>query len=103
MAEATRMRLVVTYLDGREPVEVTAGQAEMSKWERESFGCAATMADEEAPVTFVRYLAWAALKRQGLKVGWAAWDDQVDEVNPADDGKGEAEVVPTRPGPRPGR
>lgn len=98
-----QMTLVVTYVDAtRPPDTVVAGQREMGAFERDpAIGCSSAKAHELRPVTFLRWLAWAALKRRGLKQGFAAWDELVDEVVPPDDEP--AEVDPTTPDQRTGR
>jgi anti-sigma factor RsiW len=90
-----RMELTVTYLDGRPPQTVTAGQREMAAWEREPFGCGTGVAETQKPMLFARYLAWRALAFGGLRTGFAAWDETVDMVDMVDDEATADEADPT--------
>lgn len=93
--------LTVTY-DGGQTEEVNAGQREMAEFETQPFGCSSLEALSSRPVVFLRFLAWAALKRQNRlpKNGmpYAAWTDTVETVAFSPDKEDEEASVPTRPG-----
>jgi len=78
--------LTVTYQDGTD--EVTAGQREMAEFETQPFGCSSFDALTSRPVVYLRFLAWAALKRQDKlpKKGmpYIAWSETVERVAFAD-------------------
>lgn len=77
--------LNVTYDDGSHTT-VTAGQREMAAWEAEPFGCSSAAAMDTKPMMFLRYLAWAALRRTTAGVApYAKWQAGVDEVEAPDD------------------
>ncbi|HVQ96135.1 MAG TPA: hypothetical protein VMU51_34260 [Mycobacteriales bacterium] len=96
-----RFDLVVDYEDG-DPVEVTAGQREMAQWEAEAFGCSASLAMDQKAMTFMRYLAWAALRRRHYPEKFPTfgkWSETVLTVAPKDDEEDEQAPDPTRPDP----
>jgi hypothetical protein len=99
---AAVMRLTV-HPDEGEPFEVTAGQREMAQWEAQPFGCNAFDALGVKGVTFLRFLAWAAIRRAGQKApafdAWSATIDRVDFAEDDDQGKAPG---PTRRGRRAG-
>jgi hypothetical protein len=85
-----KIQLTVTYENG-DTTEVSAGQRDIARWEGEKFGGESAM--NEKPVTFARYIAWAALKRSGeITLSWPGWDATVDEVDLIED---EADSDPT--------
>lgn len=96
-----KVGLSVTYEDGT-TVEVSAGQREMADWEGQPFGCATTDAMDRKPMMFLRYLAWAALKRRGEKRSYAVWSDAVETVADAEPDEA-PNTDPTRKGRRAGR
>jgi hypothetical protein len=83
-----RFKMSVLYDDGTSAV-VGAGQREMAAWEAEPFGCASFAAMDVKPVTFLRYLAWASLRRAaagfcdggGKFPTFEKWSATVDEVS----------------------
>lgn len=102
---SVRFKLTVQYDDGTS-ADVVAGQRECAEWERQPFGCATLDAAEKTPVLFVRYLAFAALKRlrqlppnaDGRAPTWDQWDAVVDAVEDAGDDDGDESAGPTKPG-----
>jgi hypothetical protein len=94
-----QFRLIATFED-ESTLEITAGQREMSAWEREPFGGSSANALDDKPVTFLRYLAWDALRRAKLTQKsfsvWSDWCTDVDDIS-----EGEEEVVPTDAGRTP--
>lgn len=92
--------LTVTYDNGKAE-DVTAGQRELAEFELQPFGCSSLEALHTRPVVFVRYLAWAALKRQDRlpKKGmpYSAWGELVETVAFADTESAET-PDPTKPG-----
>lgn len=94
---STSFALTVTYDDGTAD-KVTAGQREMARWEAEPFGCASLTAMDAKPITFMRYLAWAALSRKpgATLPAFAKWSEGVDEVSDAE--ADAAATDPTSPG-----
>jgi hypothetical protein len=97
------MRLTVHPDDG-EPFEVTAGQRDMALWEAQPFGCNAFDALGTRGVTFLRFLAWAAIRRGGQKTPtFDAWSATIDRVDFADDDDDQGKALgPTRRGRRAG-
>jgi hypothetical protein len=103
---SAQFELTVHYDDGA-TVDVKAGQRECAAWEREPFGCATMQAVDRTPVLFVRYLAFAALKRlrqlppnaDGRAPTFEQWDAGVDDVEDAgaDDEDDDDEAGPTTP------
>jgi hypothetical protein len=88
-----KVELLVRYDDG-ETDKAYPGQREYASWEGEPFGCATTQAQDKAPVVFVRYIAWAYLKRTtGLNVPFQKWSNTVDEI---EDLARDEEVDPTK-------
>lgn len=79
--------LTVTY-DGGTTDGVTAGQREMAEFETQPFGCSSLEALQSRPVVYLRFIAWAALKRQDRlpKKGmpYTAWSETVEQVSFAD-------------------
>lgn len=75
--------LTVTYDEG-EPVHVGAGQREMAEFEAQSFGCSSLTALDVKPVTYLRFLAYAALRRSGglprKGLPFDAWSEGVESV-----------------------
>ena len=68
----------VTMRDGTK-YEVVVDQGDISSWEKQKFGCSFAIVRETALVTFTRFIAWNALRRQGLieqNFGWATFDDK---------------------------
>jgi len=90
--------LTVTY-DNDATEEVTAGQREMAEFETQPFGCSSLEALSTRPVVYLRFIAWAALKRQDRlpKKGmpYTAWSETVDQVTFADREE-PTETVPTK-------
>jgi hypothetical protein len=100
-----RFDLTVTYDDGTE-AKVTAGQREMAAFEAEPFGCGSIQALDAKPMTFMRYLAWSALRRNHYGQGMAGsekfpafekWSKDVEEVSDGEEAP--AEPDPTRRDP----
>jgi hypothetical protein len=91
MGERLRMRLAVHYQDDRVTDTVDVGQRELAEWERQPFGCASTVMHERAPMLCLRFCAWSGMRRRGLKQGFEAWNDLVDEVETLDDDAGGAD------------
>lgn len=93
--------LTVTYDNGNAE-EVTIGQREMAEFELQSFGCSSLDALSTRPVVYLRFCAWAALKRQDRLpkkgIPYAAWSETVDAVAFAKVEEEPSEVVPTNPG-----
>ena len=112
MSRGGHTDLLVVYEDGTE-VKVTAQQRDLSRWEREPFGCGSVAARERSPVLFFRYLAWSALWRtrglprtdDGRTLTWEQWDETVDYVEPINppeqDEEEEDELGPTVTAPSP--
>ena len=92
--------LTVTYEDGKTE-DVTAGQRDLAEFELQPFGCSSFDAFATRPVVYVRYIAYAALKRQGRlsKRGmpYDAWGELVETVAFADTESAET-PDPTKPG-----
>lgn len=94
--------LTVTY-DEYGPETVTVGQRELAEFELQPFGCNSLEALQSRPVVFLRFVAWAGLRRQERlpKKGmpYPAWSETVDRVafTETDDDAGEA-VGPTKQG-----
>jgi hypothetical protein len=103
---ATKFEFLVTMGNGQTK-EVTAGQRELADWEREPFGCAGTHGYAKSPITFVRYLAYAALRRQrrlqmdqnGQPPSFEAWSEMVEDVEDKPDPEPETSdgLDPTAP------
>lgn len=75
-----KLDLTVTYDDGT-TVAVHPGQREMAEWETQPFGCSSLDAFNLKPVSYFRFIAWAALKRSdGLKTPYPKWSEGVDSV-----------------------
>jgi hypothetical protein len=99
---SARFELVVRYDDGTD-AEVVAGQRECAAWERAPFGCSTMAAMDKAPVLFVRYLAFAALKRlrrlppndDNRQPTFDQWDATVSDVE--DVGADDDDADPTTP------
>jgi hypothetical protein len=71
--------------------EVTADQRDVARWEIQPFGGPLARMSEKL-MTFGRFVAWSASKRQGLTdLSWEAFDNAAIEVTeqvrqaPADD------------------
>ena len=93
-----RFELTVTYDDGTVQ-KVVAGQREMAAFEAEPFGCSSAAAMDLRPMTFLRYIAWAALRRTTAGVpAYPKWSAGVDEVAAPDVDEVPA-PDPTNPGP----
>lgn len=91
-----KLEMRVVYEDGTEET-VTAGQRDVARWEAEKFG--GQRASEEKPLTYMRYISWAASQRTGgRRETWPAWDQRVDYVEPMEDPE---ESDPTSPGQPP--
>lgn len=92
--------LTVTYDNGKAE-DVTAGQREMAEFELQPFGCSSLEALHTRPVVYLRFIAWAALKRQDRlpKKGmpYSAWGELVESVRFVDADSAEA-PDPTQPG-----
>lgn len=75
--------LTVTY-DKGEPEGVTVGQRELAEFELQPFGCNSLEALHSRPVVFLRFVAWAALRRQERLpkkgIPYSAWSELVDSV-----------------------
>lgn len=74
--------LEVTYDDGRTE-QVSAGQREMAEWEARPDGCSAFEALQKSPIRYMRFMAFAALRRSGeVKKGtdYGLWSDAVELV-----------------------
>lgn len=91
-------------LEDEEPQVVTVDQRDIAAWERQPFGCSFSVARERALVNFLRFLAWNAMRRQGLidkSMGWASFDDKCieasDNVQPEDEAGDLPD--PTKPDP----
>jgi hypothetical protein len=80
---------------------VTIDQRDIAAWERQPFGCSFAHANDRALVGFSRFVAWSALRRQGMidkKMGWATFDDICLEVTDVQTPKEAAEMPdPTEP------
>lgn len=93
------LKLKVTY-DGGRTEPVGAGQREMAEWEQQAFGCSALQALGSKPVLYLRFVAWAALKRSGnvpKSKPFAAWSEGVESVEFQDDEEEEPAGDPTKP------
>lgn len=93
------LNLEVTYDNGKTE-KVNAGQREMAEWEQQPFGCSALTALNDKPVSYLRFVAWVALRRaDAIPKGkpFAAWAEGVDSVKFADP---EEETAPPDPTPR---
>lgn len=92
--------LTVTYDNGTTEA-VTTGQREMAEFETQPFGCNSLEALGARPVVYLRFVAWAALKRQDRlpKKGmpYTAWSETVESVKFTDE---EEEQVATDPTPQ---
>lgn len=87
----------VTLEDGRE-FDVKADQRDVSKWELEPFGLSFAESLDQRTVSFARYLAWSASRREGShKLTWQAWADKAVEVRRLDSAEGEDAVDPGNP------
>lgn len=99
-----RFELAVTYDDGA-TTQVRAGQRECAAWEREPFGCATSEVGKRSPMLFVRYLAYAALKRtrqlpandRGQAPTFEQWDATVEDVEDVSPDE-QDDADPTTPG-----
>lgn len=68
--------------DGTE-YDVIVDQRDIGSWEEQPFGCSFRFAQDQKQVTFLRYLAWHALRRTGeidKKMGWATFKEQCIEA-----------------------
>jgi|GEM_PF-3136411 len=93
--------VIVTMVDGTVH-KVRPRYADAAAWERtiqkHRWGTFA-----ENVVNAQGFVAWRALKRDGVigpDLTWEAWQDDVESIVPVDDD--DAGPVPTRPGPIPG-
>ena len=102
MADQMRFDLLVVYDNGEEQ-KAHVGQRELAAWEAEPFGSSTVNVMDAKPMMFLRYCAWAYLKRtDNLRKGFQAWTEGVEEVSPLDDEGDEGlSVDPTSKG-RPG-
>ena len=75
--------LTVTYDNGTTE-DVEAGQREMAEFELQPFGGSSLEALTVKPMVYMRFIAWAALRRQERLpkkgIPYQAWDETVDTV-----------------------
>jgi hypothetical protein len=94
---------MTVVLEGEEPRSVTVDQRDIAAWERQPFGCSFSVARDRALVNFLRFLAWNAMRRQGLidkTMGWATFDDKCIEATDLQTPEEAGELPdPTKPDP----
>lgn len=108
---AIKYELLVEYENG-DTDEVVAGQREVAEWERQPFGCCFVDVFDKSAINFFRFIAWAALRRQGrLPINpqtkkaatYEAWSEMAVDVgdtkSDADADEGDEESDPTRKAP----
>jgi hypothetical protein len=87
---------------GQEPLSVVTDQRDVAAWEIQPFGCPVGIARSRM-FTFLRFICWHALKRQGaLEWSWEKFDKrcalvQSVEVERAEGAEGPADPGPTAP------
>lgn len=83
---ATMLFELEVEMEGQPTYLVVADQRDVARWEIQSFGWPIVKIEEQASMTFFRFLAWAASVRQQLTTdGWEDWSRKCVEVMPPDE------------------
>lgn len=89
------------YLDGRDPVDVTTRLSDHNLWDITRAKHKWPKVDE-APVTWLGFMAWAALRRTGgTDLSWESFLAECEGVENVDEDEEGGDVDPTRSAPGP--
>lgn len=83
---ATMLFELGVEMEGGDTYTIVADQRDVARWEIQSFGWPIVKIEEQASVSFFRFLAWAASVRQQKTTDtWEIWSPKCIEAFPPDD------------------